>query len=91
MGLISHLKCCFKYLRKKSPTFFPVKAFFHMLQIIKFIEVPLFSETCPGLKNSWLRACYICCTLIHLKNSVMSLQITVFKNCNKRTPVGEKV
>ena len=23
-----------------------------------FIEVPLFSETSPALKNSWLRACW---------------------------------
>ena len=29
----------------------------------------------------------ISCILMHLKKSVMRLQVTAFKNCNKWTPV----
>ena len=44
------------YIGKKSPKSLSAGPFFRML-LIKFVEVPLFSETSSALKNSWLRAC----------------------------------
>ena len=35
---------------------FPCGAFYSYVADEMFIEVPLFSETSPALKNSWLRA-----------------------------------
>ena len=56
-----------------------------------FIEVPLFSETSPALKNSWLGAC----TLINVELAGLQLYFEyyeIFKNSflDKTPPVASK-
>ena len=45
-----------------------------------FIEVPLFSETSPALKNSWLRACKLDCNN-YRPISVLSNINKIFEKC----------
>ena len=42
---------------RKSKKIFPREALPLYVVHEVFIEVPLFQETCPALKNSWLRVC----------------------------------
>ena len=57
-GLNSYLKCNFRNILEK-------KTFVHET----FIEVPLFQETSPAPKSSWLRACL---TKLHKKDILLS-------------------
>ena len=55
MGLISRLKCCFKRIYEKNLRNFSLRGLSFVVADEMFIKVPLFSETSPVLRNSWLR------------------------------------
>ena len=58
-----------------------------------FIEVPLFSETSPALKNSWLRACTEFNFAFHfsLKNNTLYKQTFLEHFSNKDLKILLKV
>ena len=55
------LKCYYEnfveHLAKENPKNFPREAVLPRVVAEMFIEALLFQETCPALKNSWLRPC----------------------------------
>ena len=75
-GLSSHFKCSF--LRGsgwKNFEIFLCKVFLSCVFYKMFIEVPLFLEISPALKNSWLRAW----SVEYQKNFLLVLQLFKFE------------
>ena len=56
----SHLKCSFKCILEKNIKILLYWAFLLYVVHETFIELPLFQETSPAPKHSWLRAWYWC-------------------------------
>ena len=66
---------------RKNTKISPAGDFFCM-PYITFIEVPIFQEISPALKNSWLRACYLmlhCLMLNYFK--IELIDIPLFSCC----------
>ena len=55
-ALNSHLKCSFESILEKNQQNFSLQGPSFVCHTKTFIEAPLFQETSPAQKNSWLSA-----------------------------------